>query len=96
MNPLDPLLDALISGVRDRLSADELVVFPFGLEANAARKLMASGELPTRKLGRKFYARRSRVLALVPDVQEPTPQTLETDTPEDVLSRMATRTRRAR
>ncbi len=45
---------------------DELVPFPFGnFERNAARSLMREGHLPVAKIGRKFYARRSDVLALV-------------------------------
>ena len=45
---------------------DELVPFPFGnIERNAARALMREGHLPVAKIGRKFYARRSDVLALV-------------------------------
>ena len=45
---------------------DELLPFPFGnLERNAARALMKDGHLPVAKIGRKFYARRSDVLALV-------------------------------
>ena len=45
---------------------DELLPFPFGrLERNAARALIRDGHLPVVKLGRKFYARRSDVLALV-------------------------------
>ena len=45
---------------------DELVAFPFGnFERNAARALMKEGHLKVAKIGRKFYARRSDVLALV-------------------------------
>ena len=45
---------------------DELLPFPFGnLERNAARALIHDGHLPVAKIGRKFYARRSDVLALV-------------------------------
>jgi hypothetical protein len=45
---------------------DELVPFPFGnFERNAARALMREGHLPVAKIGRKFYARRSDVLALI-------------------------------
>jgi len=45
---------------------DELVPFPFGnFERNASRALMRDGHLPVAKIGRKFYARRSDVLALV-------------------------------
>ncbi len=56
----------------DRLEADpgagDLVAFPFGLEANAARRLIASGELPARKVGRRWMALTSDVAALVRDV----------------------------
>jgi hypothetical protein len=44
---------------------DDLVPFPFGLEQNAARRLIASGELRARKIGRRWYARRSDVLGLI-------------------------------
>jgi Helix-turn-helix domain len=47
------------------LPPDALIPFPFGLEKNAARRLIASGELRARKLGRRWFARRSDVLALV-------------------------------
>lgn len=45
--------------------ADELVAFPFGLEVAAARALVRDGVLKAAKLGRRLYARRSDVLALV-------------------------------
>lgn len=45
---------------------DDLVRRPGPLEANAWDRLVASGELPARKLGRTYYARRSDLLALVP------------------------------
>lgn len=44
---------------------DELIPFPFNLEANAARSLIKSGELRARKIGRKWYAKRSDVLGLI-------------------------------
>lgn len=44
---------------------DELVSFPFGLEENAARGLIRRGELPARKIGRRWYARRSDLLGLI-------------------------------
>jgi|HubBroStandDraft_5_1064220.scaffolds.fasta_scaffold586471_2 hypothetical protein len=44
---------------------DDLVAFPFSLEKNAARQLIASGELPARKLGRRWYCKRSDLLALI-------------------------------
>lgn len=46
---------------------DALVAFPFGLEKGAARDLVRNGELPTRKIGRKVYARASAVVGLVPE-----------------------------
>ncbi len=71
-----------------RAAPDELVPFPFGLERAAASKLVASGELPTRKLGRKTYARRSAVLVLV-DAAPPKPANDE----QDPLAALAARTR---
>jgi hypothetical protein len=44
---------------------DELVAFPFGLEAAAARALVRTGTLRAAKLGRRLYARRSELLSLV-------------------------------
>lgn len=44
---------------------DELVSFPFGLEASAARKLVRDGTLAAAKIGRRTYSKRSDVLALV-------------------------------
>ena len=44
---------------------DDLVPFPFGLEKNAARRLIKTGELRARKLGRRYYAKRSDLLALI-------------------------------
>jgi hypothetical protein len=47
---------------------DQLVdVRKCGIEANTVRALIASGELPVRKLGRRTYTRLSCLLALVPD-----------------------------
>jgi hypothetical protein len=44
---------------------DELVAFPFGLEASAASSLVRRGKLRAAKIGRRLYAKRSDVLALV-------------------------------
>jgi len=44
---------------------DDLLCFPFGLEHNAARPLIKTGEVRARKIGRRWYAKRSDVLALV-------------------------------
>ena len=50
---------------RPRRAPDELLAFPFGLEPRAARALVRAGTLPAAKIGRRTYARRSDVLALV-------------------------------
>ena len=76
-----------------RAAPDELVPFPFGLEANAARSLVASGELVARKLGRKLYARRSAILALV-DARPPKPANDEPDPLAALAARTRTRARR--
>jgi hypothetical protein len=52
-------------------SCDHLVSFPFKLEANAAKKLVASGTLKAVKIGRRWYARNSDVLALVDILAKP-------------------------
>jgi hypothetical protein len=44
---------------------DELIVFPFGFEAEGARTLIRNNTLRTAKIGRKRYAKRSDLLALV-------------------------------
>lgn len=44
---------------------DDVIEFPFGFEKTAARKLVRKGILKTTKIGRRIYARRSAVLALV-------------------------------
>jgi hypothetical protein len=51
---------------------DELVAFPFGFERRAASALVRAGALPTKKIGRRLYARRSDLLALVEDVAKVT------------------------
>lgn len=56
---------------------DELIGFPFGLEANAARKLVRDGTLRAARIGRRWYAKRSDVLALV-DRLAPTPSLART------------------
>jgi hypothetical protein len=47
------------------LAPDELVAFPFGVESAAATRLVQSGTLVAVKIGRRLYAKRSSVLALV-------------------------------
>jgi hypothetical protein len=68
------LLNAL-RGERQTEQADELVAYPFGLERRAARELVRSGRIPTVRLGRRTYGRRSALLALVgaPPAKAPAP-----------------------
>jgi hypothetical protein len=74
---------------------DDLIPFPFNLEANAARTLIRSGELRARKIGRRWYAKRSDVLALIDNAPSVAPparasgQSLRGD-----LQAIAERTRR--
>ena len=60
---------------------DELLPFPFGLEEDAAAKsLVRTGKLRAVKIGRRLYAKRSDVLALVDKLArvEPTKDTADT------------------
>lgn len=70
---------------------DELVCFPFGLEVSSARALVASGEIPTRKIGRKTYAKRSAILALIDAA--PKVANDAAASPHDELAALAKRTR---
>jgi hypothetical protein len=64
-------MDESRSGAASASSCDQLVPFPFKLEANAAKKLVASGTLKAAKIGRRWYARNSDVLALVDVLAKP-------------------------
>ena len=58
------LVDAF-AGERPGDTADELIAFPFGLERRAASDLARSGRIPTVRLGRRTFTRRSALIALV-------------------------------
>jgi hypothetical protein len=58
------LVDALASASPTGTD-DELVPFPFGLERRAARALVRAGRLPSVRIGRRLFTRRSALLALV-------------------------------
>lgn len=73
--------------------ADDLVVYPFGLEENAARRLIKSGELRARKLGRRWYCKRSDLLALI-DAAPPPPARASGESLRGDLAAIAERTRR--
>jgi hypothetical protein len=49
---------------------DELLAFPFGLEIAAARSLVRQRKLRAAKIGRRVYAKRSDVVALVDAIAE--------------------------
>lgn len=53
---------------REPVAPDDVIAFPYGLEASAARKLEANGRIKPAKIGRKRYVRRSIVLALVDEL----------------------------
>lgn len=72
MSALDVLADELAAKVLQRIDAgDDLVMLPGPFEAAACDKLRVSGELPARKIGRRWYARRSDLLALIPRKAKP-------------------------
>lgn len=61
----EAIAEALATTTDSALEPDALVAFPFGLEARTARALVNSGELRSRKIGRKTYALASDLTALV-------------------------------
>lgn len=62
---LEAIAEAIATPVDSALNPDALVAFPFGLEARTARALVNSGELRSRKIGRKTYALATDLAALV-------------------------------
>ncbi len=67
MNAIDLMADQLAAAVLQRVSVgDDLVELPGPFERQACEKLRTSGELPARKIGRKWFARKSDLLALIP------------------------------
>jgi hypothetical protein len=71
---------------------DDLVEFPFSLERSTANRLIKSGELRARKLGRKWYAKRSEVLGLIDKAPRMTPARTGASLRDD-LAAIAERTR---
>jgi len=76
--------------------ADDLIRFPWGIEKNAARKLIQSGALRAVKLGRSWYCRRSDLLALVDSAPRVAPARASGQSLREDLAAIADRTRRAR
>ncbi len=74
--------------------ADDLVAFPFGLEENAARGLIKRGELRARKIGRRWYAKRSDVLGLIDRAPPVQPARARGEGVREDLAALAERTRR--
>ncbi|MGH7297944.1 MAG: helix-turn-helix domain-containing protein [Polyangiaceae bacterium] len=73
--------------------ADDLVSFPFGLEENAARGLIKRGELRARKIGRRWYAKRSDVLGLIDNAPPVAPARASGVDLRGDLEKIAARTR---
>jgi hypothetical protein len=73
---------------------DDLVAFPFGLEVNAARQLVKSGELRARKLGRRWYCKRTDLLALIDNAPHVPPAKASGASLRDDLAVIAARTRK--
>lgn len=60
-----------VEAVAPVAAPDALEPFPFGLEVAAATKLVKDGTLPAAKIGRKLYAKRSDIVALVDKLAVP-------------------------
>ena len=73
---MDQLLAQLADLLAERLAPligtpDELVpIDGCGLEKRTAMRLIRTGELPGRKIGRRWYTRRSDLLRLVDEPQD--------------------------
>ena len=87
---------AALVGLVDALSTerrgdhpDELVAFPFGFERRAASALVRQGKLATKKIGRRSYARRSDVLALVEVPAKAAPDVAKTTSDATAAARAA-------
>lgn len=94
MSALDLLADELAAKVLQRIDAgDDLVMLPGPFGQAACEKLRASGELPARKIGHKWFARKSDLLALIPRKAEPKVPALD-ETDADVFARARAKGRR--
>ena len=83
---VDPNGGVNVTHVHHHAAPDELVPFPFGLEAAAATKLVKSGVLKAAKIGRKLFARRSDLLALVDRLASTAASTMKETTTEDTYA----------
>ena len=70
---------------------DELVAFPFGLEARTAKALVRRGDLKAARLGRRLYCKRSDLLALVDKLAS---EQAETSEKPDDYAALVDRTKR--
>lgn len=76
-----------------------LLKFPFGLEHEAARRLIRAGHLRVARIGRSDYARTADVAALVDKLAElvpsrPKPVKVRAESPSDALANIAQAERR--
>ncbi len=93
MTPLDAFAEQFAALVLQHVKAgDDLVELPGPFEASAAERLRKSGELPARKVGRRWYARKSDMLALVPP-RSATPVQPATDNDTENYARLVQRAR---
>jgi hypothetical protein len=67
LNPFDVFVRDLSAAViREVAGGDDIIEHPGPFEAQACENLRKSGELPSRKIGRKWFSRKSDFLALIP------------------------------
>lgn len=66
--------------IREVGGGDDIIEHPGPFEAQACENLRKSGELPSRKIGRKWFSRKSDMLALIPQKGEVAPA----DAPDSV------------
>lgn len=73
----EPFIEAVAQRTAELVqTGDDLVALPGPLDANTAKKLVASGVLPARKLGRRWYTLRRHLAALITSAPAPAPSPL--------------------
>lgn len=58
-------IDVLRRAIGSTATSDDVIAYPYGLEASAARTLERNGDLTPARIGRRRYVRRSQLLAAV-------------------------------
>jgi hypothetical protein len=94
MTPLDAFAEQFAALVLQHVkTGDDLVELPGPFEASAAERLRKSGELPARKVGRRWYARKSDMLALIPAKGQPVELEPAADNDAEEYARLVARKR---